>query len=121
MLLSDQARLLSQLAVLPSRIPFWVRNIILSKHINGIIASFVRVAGVKDFHQDLNGFTLVDESDECKVNLPVKWFPLAPGEQLVAVAGQAYQVSSFFEKLNLFCSKSKIVPASIRTNSIARV
>lgn len=36
---------------------------------------------------------MVDENDENRVNIPVKWLCLAPGEELVAACGQRYKLN----------------------------
>jgi hypothetical protein len=59
------------------------------------------LAGIKEIWEDLNGFKILDETDENKVTLPVKWFPLIPGEQMVAVLGKSISQIFFSTRMKV--------------------
>jgi hypothetical protein len=65
-------------------------------------------AGIKEIWEDLNGFKILDEADENKVTLPVKWFPLIPGEEMVAVLGKSSHRFVFFIACMYVCTNASI-------------
>ena len=72
--------------------PYPFRSLSLIFH--AVIPVCLPVAGVQEICPDINGTSpLVDEDNDNLVNVPIKWLTLAPGEELVAAAGQKYKLN----------------------------